>query len=170
MRGDTFHSTLQHWGFVRCIFLFGVAKVLCWLPWQFIPGQTHLNYPKDNMLNTQCCCPFPHISAALGRFFNIHKMLCLLVYGGIVPESSKFLESWSPGDSVCIGGGSKSRLHGHVCWLSPREIMQRKPPQTFRIFCLYFLNPEKWIPGNKDSWKCWWMTFLCVRYKEKLSA
>lgn len=71
----SFHSTAL--GLCPVYFLFGVAKVLCWLPWQFIPSQTHLNYPKDNMLNAQCRCLVPHISAALGSFFNIHKILCL---------------------------------------------------------------------------------------------
>ena len=60
----SFHSTAMK---LCPMYLFG-AKVLCLLPWQFIPGQPNLNCPKDNMLyHTMPYCILPYI---YGCFFS----------------------------------------------------------------------------------------------------
>lgn len=152
----SFHSTAL--GLCPVYFLFGVAKVLCWLPWQFIPSQTHLNYPKDNMLNTQCCCPFPHISAALGRFFLISIKCSVYFYGGII-LLVKVQNFWNHGVLETPGLGvtslirqkkKKKRNMSHDCTvmyvdcnhyvlksLSPGENFPRHSGPFF------FFNPEK---------------------------
>lgn len=146
----SFHST----ALVLCpmYFLFGVAKVLCWLPWQFIPSQTHLNYPKDNMLNTQWCCPFPHISAALGRFFNIHKILCLFYMEALFCYW-KFRTFWIMGSwrlqvlvwHHCIGKNKKKKPESHNF-----TVMLTVTSMFWEASALFDQNTQQKLPQNPD--------------------